>query len=51
MPQMAPMNWLSLMTYMILIFMFFNIQNYFSFFYKKKSFKLNFKIFKNNWKW
>nr|AXS65893.1 ATP synthase F0 subunit 8 [Tenebrionoidea sp. 12 KM-2017] len=51
MPQMAPLNWLSLMIYFIFIFMLFNSMNYFSFIYNSKSTlskknKINF-----NWKW
>nr|ALO70639.1 ATP synthase F0 subunit 8 [Ischnosoma splendidum] len=51
MPQMAPMNWLSLFIYFSIIFMMFNTLNYFSFLYKPKTFtfKVNKTIF--NWKW
>nr|ARH54562.1 ATP synthase F0 subunit 8 [Oxyomus sylvestris] len=51
MPQMAPMNWLSLMLMFCFIFMIFNSLNYFSFQYTPKSlsFKKTFK--KINWKW
>nr|ALO70574.1 ATP synthase F0 subunit 8 [Eusphalerum torquatum] len=51
MPQMAPMNWLSLFIMMIIILMIFNSMNYFNFLYKPKKIKLNKKSFKNNWKW
>nr|AND96042.1 ATP synthase F0 subunit 8 [Onthophagus minutus] len=36
MPQMAPLNWLTLMIYFSLIFMMFNIMNYYSFNYNIK---------------
>nr|APX40411.1 ATP synthase F0 subunit 8 [Aphthona albertinae] len=51
MPQMMPLNWLTLMFFMALIFYLFNNLNYFIFVYKFK--KTNF--LKNkillNWKW
>nr|WON65994.1 ATP synthase F0 subunit 8 [Carpelimus sp. 1 HFZ-2023b] len=39
MPQMAPLNWLTLFIIFIMIFMVFNSLNYFNFFYlpSKKS--------------
>nr|AND96396.1 ATP synthase F0 subunit 8 [Onthophagus bicallosus] len=50
MPQMAPINWLSLLIYFSLIFLMFNVLNYYSFNYNIKTF---FKKKKNNlnWKW
>nr|ATL15426.1 ATP synthase F0 subunit 8 [Callosobruchus analis] len=52
MPQMAPLNWLSLMIFFMLILLIFNLENYFSFFYPIKYFKSNNKnIIKYNWKW
>nr|UBS93981.1 ATP synthase F0 subunit 8 [Saperda tetrastigma] len=51
MPQMAPLNWLTLSWFFILIFFIFNILNFYSFFYSpqsKKSMKTPL-IF--NWKW
>nr|ALO76935.1 ATP synthase F0 subunit 8 [Oxytelus sp. OXY01] len=51
MPQMSPMNWLTLFFLFIMIFMIFNTLNYFSFMYTSKN-KIFNKI-KNsvNWKW
>nr|WMV01989.1 ATP synthase subunit 8 [Plagiodera versicolora] len=51
MPQMMPLNWLTLMIYFLSIFLLFNIMNYYMFFY---SFKVNKKMKKYinlNWKW
>nr|ALO76887.1 ATP synthase F0 subunit 8 [Propalticus sp. PRO01] len=52
MPQMAPLSWVTLLIYFILVFLLFNILNYFSFIYQPKI-KLNFKTKLNqyNWKW
>nr|AND96580.1 ATP synthase F0 subunit 8 [Oniticellus egregius] len=51
MPQMAPINWLTLLFYFSLIFMMFNCMNYYSFNYQIKLFSLK-KIKKiMNWKW
>nr|ALO77336.1 ATP synthase F0 subunit 8 [Chirotenon longimanus] len=51
MPQMAPLNWLSLFMFFIVIFFIFNIYNFYSFLptppkkiIKKKSTSIN-------WKW
>nr|YP_010471428.1 ATP synthase F0 subunit 8 [Tyraphus nitidus]UVG40767.1 ATP synthase F0 subunit 8 [Tyraphus nitidus] len=51
MPQMAPMNWLMLFIFFIMVFLSFNLMNYFIFNYKsnKKTIKSNMK--KMNWKW
>nr|ALO70404.1 ATP synthase F0 subunit 8 [Bolitobius castaneus] len=52
MPQMAPMSWLTLFIYFVMIFIFFNLINYFSFSYKPKTFSfMASKINKINWKW
>nr|AXS66073.1 ATP synthase F0 subunit 8 [Staphylinoidea sp. 14 KM-2017] len=52
MPQMAPMNWLTLFIFFVLVFMLFNTINYFSFLYDPQttaSIKNKKKII--NWKW
>nr|QUB07062.1 ATP synthase F0 subunit 8 [Lilioceris yunnana] len=52
MPQMAPLNWIMLMIYFIMILLMFNYMNYFIFLYipKIKNLqKMNFKLI--NWKW
>nr|AFQ62244.1 ATP synthase F0 subunit 8 [Osphya bipunctata] len=51
MPQMAPMNWLSLMIFFIIIFFMFNSLNYFSLIYKPKSTKFSSKKIQLFWKW
>nr|ALO77600.1 ATP synthase F0 subunit 8 [Hemipeplus sp. HEM01] len=51
MPQMAPLNWLTLFIMFILIFISFNIMNYYSFLYFQKSLESTKKIIKINWKW
>nr|ARH54172.1 ATP synthase F0 subunit 8 [Chrysomela populi] len=51
MPQMMPLNWLILFFYFTIIFLMFNIMNYYMFSYNFKTYK---KIKKNisfNWKW
>nr|ALO76851.1 ATP synthase F0 subunit 8 [Timarcha goettingensis] len=51
MPQMMPLNWLILFIYFIMVFLMFNILNFYSFIYKiKLSDNLKNKI-KFNWKW
>nr|AND96671.1 ATP synthase F0 subunit 8 [Eurysternus caribaeus] len=50
MPQMAPINWLSLYILFCLIFILFNILNYFMFNYKIKTYTPK-KMKKINWKW
>nr|AXS66321.1 ATP synthase F0 subunit 8 [Staphylinoidea sp. 3 KM-2017] len=52
MPQMAPMNWLTLFIFFVLIFMLFNSINYFSFLYTPSPFKApeNKKMLMS-WKW
>nr|AML26428.1 ATP synthase F0 subunit 8 [Staphylinidae sp. BMNH 1274642] len=52
MPQMSPLNWMSLFITFTIIFIMFNVMNYFSFKYqpiKKKTTNLN--SIKINWKW
>nr|UYB77578.1 ATP synthase F0 subunit 8 [Philonthus lomatus] len=51
MPQMAPMNWLTLFIMFTIIFLIFNSMNYFSFKYPYKSSSTIKKTFKINWKW
>nr|AXS66063.1 ATP synthase F0 subunit 8 [Curculionoidea sp. 26 KM-2017] len=52
MPQMSPLNWLSLFSFFFFIFLLFNIFNYFSFLYKPlKSFNKTPTINKLTWKW
>nr|ALO70481.1 ATP synthase F0 subunit 8 [Cryptopleurum minutum] len=51
MPQMAPINWLFLFIFFIMIFMLFNSMNYFSFKYPIKSYKFSMKKTQMNWKW
>nr|WEA76606.1 ATP synthase F0 subunit 8 [Parnassius phoebus] len=52
MPQMMPINWLLSFFFFIMIFILFNIMNYYIFNNFKKLFYFNKKNFKNmNWKW
>nr|AXS65563.1 ATP synthase F0 subunit 8 [Tenebrionoidea sp. 16 KM-2017] len=51
MPQMAPLNWLTLMLYFILIFFLFNSVNYYSFLYEKKTSSKKKSHVTFNWKW
>nr|YP_010729879.1 ATP synthase F0 subunit 8 [Parnassius mnemosyne]WEF74750.1 ATP synthase F0 subunit 8 [Parnassius mnemosyne] len=54
MPQMMPINWLLSFFFFIMIFILFNIMNYYIFNINnfKNLFYFNKKIFKNmNWKW
>nr|YP_006576020.1 ATP synthase F0 subunit 8 [Sphenophorus sp. BYU-CO246]ACZ58547.1 ATP synthase F0 subunit 8 [Sphenophorus sp. BYU-CO246] len=51
MPQMSPLNWMSLYILFIFVFLIFNIINYFLFLYspnQNKNFK---KKILFNWKW
>nr|QEJ81454.1 ATP synthase F0 subunit 8 [Pygoluciola sp. FM18] len=51
MPQMAPLSWLNLFIFFIMVFMLFNTMNYFSLMYKNMSFNKK-KIKKSIlWKW
>nr|YP_009753993.1 ATP synthase F0 subunit 8 [Cheirotonus gestroi]QIT06602.1 ATP synthase F0 subunit 8 [Cheirotonus gestroi] len=51
MPQMAPLNWLILMTMFMTAFLIFNALNYFSFIYPVKPKTKTTKKSKINWKW
>nr|YP_010272305.1 ATP synthase F0 subunit 8 [Spastonyx nemognathoides]UKE80215.1 ATP synthase F0 subunit 8 [Spastonyx nemognathoides] len=52
MPQMAPLNWLTLLFYFILLFMFTNSMNFYSFLYKKNhSPGTSITSVKTTWKW
>nr|AML26791.1 ATP synthase F0 subunit 8 [Scarabaeidae sp. BMNH 1274753] len=51
MPQMAPLNWLMLFIYFCMIFMIFNIMNYYMFNYKIKNILFKKKKSIMNWKW
>nr|YP_009338117.1 ATP synthase F0 subunit 8 [Lytta caraganae]ANG08414.1 ATP synthase F0 subunit 8 [Lytta caraganae]APB02807.1 ATP synthase F0 subunit 8 [Lytta caraganae] len=52
MPQMAPLNWLSLLIYFILIFLLTNSINFYSFLYHSKATSMGKKSqIELNWKW
>nr|YP_009441737.1 ATP synthase F0 subunit 8 [Silvanus bidentatus]AOY39282.1 ATP synthase F0 subunit 8 [Silvanus bidentatus] len=51
MPQMAPLNWLTLFFLFLIIFFILNSMNYFSFLYKYKTSKFLKKSSQLNWKW
>nr|YP_009093769.1 ATP synthase F0 subunit 8 [Ulomoides dermestoides]AIS67601.1 ATP synthase F0 subunit 8 [Ulomoides dermestoides] len=51
MPQMSPLNWLSLMILFSAILVLFNTLNFYSFSYQVKQKKLSFKKKETNWKW
>nr|AXS65437.1 ATP synthase F0 subunit 8 [Cucujoidea sp. 26 KM-2017] len=51
MPQMAPLSWLTLYIMFTMIFLLFNIINYYSFFYSTKLISFKKKTIKYNWKW
>nr|YP_009776026.1 ATP synthase F0 subunit 8 [Aulacophora indica]QAY81967.1 ATP synthase F0 subunit 8 [Aulacophora indica]QJA26351.1 ATP synthase F0 subunit 8 [Aulacophora indica]QRI59116.1 ATP synthase F0 subunit 8 [Aulacophora indica] len=51
MPQMMPLNWLTLMLMFILIFYLFNNLIYFNFTNKPKLMKIKKNILKYSWKW
>uniref|UniRef100_UPI0030E07679 ATP synthase F0 subunit 8 n=1 Tax=Monochamus guttulatus TaxID=2079363 RepID=UPI0030E07679 len=51
MPQMAPLNWLMLFMFFILIFLLFNIMNYYSYNYNIKISKKSKYLLTYNWKW
>nr|YP_010464213.1 ATP synthase F0 subunit 8 [Strongylium kulzeri]UUL71590.1 ATP synthase F0 subunit 8 [Strongylium kulzeri] len=51
MPQMAPLNWLSLMIMFVLILVMFNILNFYSFPYQIKQVTPKSKSLQINWKW
>nr|YP_010981966.1 ATP synthase F0 subunit 8 [Anotylus gibbulus]UZA61056.1 ATP synthase F0 subunit 8 [Anotylus gibbulus] len=51
MPQMAPMNWLTLFFMFLMVYMMFNTLNYFMFLYTPQN-KIYLKLKKQiNWKW
>nr|YP_010350046.1 ATP synthase F0 subunit 8 [Metoecus javanus]QZQ53002.1 ATP synthase F0 subunit 8 [Metoecus cf. javanus JL-2021a]UOI84444.1 ATP synthase F0 subunit 8 [Metoecus javanus]UOI84457.1 ATP synthase F0 subunit 8 [Metoecus javanus]UOI84470.1 ATP synthase F0 subunit 8 [Metoecus javanus] len=51
MPQMAPLNWLTLMFFFLIVFTFFLIINYYTIMYmQKKKFNKTQMTFMN-WKW
>nr|YP_010692538.1 ATP synthase F0 subunit 8 [Argopistes capensis]WBV77020.1 ATP synthase F0 subunit 8 [Argopistes capensis] len=51
MPQMMPLNWLTLMIFFIIIFYLFNNLIYFNTIYMKKNTKTTKKMLTLNWKW
>nr|AZA05026.1 ATP synthase F0 subunit 8 [Anthrenus verbasci]QOW08060.1 ATP synthase F0 subunit 8 [Attagenus unicolor japonicus]UZT67666.1 ATP synthase F0 subunit 8 [Attagenus unicolor japonicus] len=51
MPQMAPMNWVTLFIMFSIILLMVNSINYFSFFKAPKTTQKNKLITKTNWKW
>nr|APX39930.1 ATP synthase F0 subunit 8 [Longitarsus candidulus] len=51
MPQMMPMNWLTLMFFFIMIFYTFNNLNFFNFLYMPKKFLISKMKISSNWKW
>nr|YP_010464239.1 ATP synthase F0 subunit 8 [Borboresthes tibialis]UUL71616.1 ATP synthase F0 subunit 8 [Borboresthes tibialis] len=51
MPQMAPLNWLTLMIMFSIILVMFNVMNFYSFPYKIKGSKMTTKKTTINWKW
>nr|YP_010729227.1 ATP synthase F0 subunit 8 [Luciola kagiana]WEB57923.1 ATP synthase F0 subunit 8 [Luciola kagiana] len=51
MPQMAPLSWLNLFMFFIMIFMMFNMMNYFSFTYKSKELNKKKMTKLYTWKW
>nr|AXS65282.1 ATP synthase F0 subunit 8 [Histeroidea sp. 1 KM-2017] len=51
MPQMAPMNWLTLFIEFSFVFMIINTMNFFSFNYTIQSKVNNKYLTKINWKW
>nr|APX39522.1 ATP synthase F0 subunit 8 [Oulema melanopus] len=51
MPQMAPLNWISLMIYFLLMFYMLNMMNYFINLYQPPKFKTTKETFTLFWKW
>nr|AXS65242.1 ATP synthase F0 subunit 8 [Curculionoidea sp. 17 KM-2017] len=51
MPQMSPLNWLSLYILFSLIFLMLIIFNYYMFIYTPKFFSIKNKKLNINWKW
>nr|AXS66397.1 ATP synthase F0 subunit 8 [Curculionoidea sp. 8 KM-2017] len=51
MPQMAPMNWVTLYMYFMFLFLMMIIINYYMFIYTPKMTQINKKSKNINWKW
>nr|QVM79104.1 ATP synthase F0 subunit 8 [Oxypeltus quadrispinosus]QVM79117.1 ATP synthase F0 subunit 8 [Oxypeltus quadrispinosus] len=51
MPQMAPMSWMTLYMIFSLIFILYNLNNYFCFLYKMKYQQMKKSNIHINWKW
>nr|YP_009995913.1 ATP synthase F0 subunit 8 [Spondylis buprestoides]QNQ64864.1 ATP synthase F0 subunit 8 [Spondylis buprestoides] len=51
MPQMAPLNWLNLFFWFLIIFLMFNSINYFMIYYNIKKSKITKNKLNYNWKW
>nr|WIL79826.1 ATP synthase F0 subunit 8 [Clerus klapperichi]WIL79864.1 ATP synthase F0 subunit 8 [Clerus dealbatus] len=51
MPQMSPLNWVSLFISFSIIFLMINSMNYFFFTYNSKKNLKSFKLNKITWKW
>nr|YP_010988513.1 ATP synthase F0 subunit 8 [Australoluciola thailandica]WOR80618.1 ATP synthase F0 subunit 8 [Australoluciola thailandica] len=51
MPQMAPLSWLNLFIFFIVIYMLFNVMNYFMLIYNNKNIKKENKNKNILWKW
>nr|UFR82945.1 ATP synthase F0 subunit 8 [Megasoma elephas elephas]UFR82958.1 ATP synthase F0 subunit 8 [Megasoma mars] len=51
MPQMSPLNWLALFSLFIIVFLTFNVINYFTFLYTPKKSIPNPPFKKISWKW
>nr|YP_010233749.1 ATP synthase F0 subunit 8 [Eophileurus chinensis]QSZ78118.1 ATP synthase subunit 8 [Eophileurus chinensis] len=51
MPQMAPLNWLLLFFMFVIVFLLYNVLNYFSFLYPVKQVTKKKSSSKINWKW
>nr|YP_010501922.1 ATP synthase F0 subunit 8 [Ptomascopus plagiatus]UXC94688.1 ATP synthase F0 subunit 8 [Ptomascopus plagiatus] len=51
MPQMAPMNWLTLFIFFMFIFIIFNSMTYFIYSHNPMKTNFNLKSSKINWKW
>nr|QIV24747.1 ATP synthase F0 subunit 8 [Toxeutes arcuatus] len=51
MPQMAPLNWLTLFIFFVLVFLILNSVNFFSFSYTIKKIPIKSEKFQFNWKW
>nr|AEP27501.1 ATP synthase F0 subunit 8 [Strophosoma melanogrammum] len=51
MPQMAPINWLSLYFLFILVYLIFMVTNYYSFIYTPKIIKTQKTMNTLTWKW